>query len=135
MHVFSLAGSWKFRQTGTEEWLPAQVPGCVHIDLTLAPALSRDPGARPLLAVEGFSGLRDPGHSGASASVANGRIPDPFVADNEKRVQWVAESDWEYERIVSVDAELLSEERVMLVCDGLDTLAEVRLNGQPVGKA
>jgi beta-mannosidase len=28
--------------------------------------------------------------------LASGRIPDPFVADNEKRVQWVAESDWEY---------------------------------------
>jgi len=24
------------------------------------------------------------------------RIPDPFVADNEKLVQWVAEEDWEY---------------------------------------
>ena len=28
--------------------------------------------------------------------MAIGRIPDPFVADNEKRVQWVAESDWVY---------------------------------------
>ena len=28
--------------------------------------------------------------------MAIGQIPDPFVADNEKRVQWVAESDWEY---------------------------------------
>ena len=28
--------------------------------------------------------------------LALGRIPDPFVGDNEKRVQWVAESDWVY---------------------------------------
>lgn len=28
--------------------------------------------------------------------LALGRIPDPFVGDNERRVQWVAERDWEY---------------------------------------
>ena len=30
--------------------------------------------------------------------MAAGRIPDPFVGDNEVRVAWVAESDWEYRR-------------------------------------
>ena len=63
-----------------------------------------------------------------------GRIPDPFVADNERRVQWVAESDWEYRCQFTVRDDLLAEEQVFLVCDGLDTLAEVMLNGQPVGK-
>jgi beta-mannosidase len=66
--------------------------------------------------------------------LAAGRIPDPFVADNEKRVQWVAESDWEYRRTFGVAADLLAEEQVFLVCDGLDTLAEVKLNGQVLGK-
>ncbi len=56
------------------------------------------------------------------------------MADNEKRVAWVAESDWEYRRSFDVEASLLAEERVFLVCDGLDTLAEVSLNGQPVGR-
>lgn len=65
--------------------------------------------------------------------LAAGRIPDPFVADYERRVQWVAESDWIYRRTFIPDAELLSEERVFLVCDGLDTLAEVTLNGQSLG--
>ena len=66
--------------------------------------------------------------------LALGRIPDPFVADNEKRVQWVAESDWEYRRIFSPDKALAGEERKLLVCDGLDTLAEVSLNGKLLGK-
>ncbi len=66
--------------------------------------------------------------------LAAGRIPDPFVADNEKRVQWVAESDWEYRRTFDVAPDLLAEEHVFLICDGLDTLAEVRLNGQVLGK-
>ncbi|MGB8646354.1 MAG: glycoside hydrolase family 2 protein [Anaerolineae bacterium] len=62
--------------------------------------------------------------------MAAGRIPDPFVADNEKRVQWVPEQNWEYRRSVTVTPELLAQDRVFLVCDGLDTLAEVRLNGR-----
>jgi beta-mannosidase len=66
--------------------------------------------------------------------MAAGRIPDPFVADNEKRVQWVAESDWEYRLSFSAKDALLQEARVLLVCDGLDTLAHVVLNGQPLGE-
>jgi beta-mannosidase len=66
--------------------------------------------------------------------LAAGRIPDPFVADNEKRVQWVAESDWEYRRSFTCAPELLAEGHVFLVCDGLDTLATVTLNGQELGR-
>jgi len=65
--------------------------------------------------------------------MANERIPDPFVADNEKRVQWVAESDWVYRTSFACTDELLSEEKVFLVCDGLDTLATVVLNGHELG--
>jgi beta-mannosidase len=99
MLLQTLSGEWQFRQTQTEAWLPAQVPGGVHTDL-----------------------------------LALGRIPDPFVGDNEKKVMWVAEQDWEYRRTFTVDPDLLAEEKVFLVCDGLDTLAEVRLNGQLLGK-
>lgn len=66
--------------------------------------------------------------------MAAGRIPDPFVGDNELRVAWVAESDWEYRRSVTVDPDVRSQERVLLVCDGLDTLAAVYLNGTELGK-
>ncbi|MBL7201769.1 MAG: glycoside hydrolase family 2 protein [Anaerolineae bacterium] len=99
MYTRSLSGDWQVRQPGTEDWLPAQVPGGIHTDL-----------------------------------MAAGRIPDPFVGDNEKRVTWVAESDWEYQRAFAVDPALLAQERVYLVCDGLDTLAEVTLNGHLLGE-
>jgi beta-mannosidase len=65
--------------------------------------------------------------------LAAGRIPDPFVADNEQRVQWVAESDWEYRYSFACSPELLAEEQVWLVCDGLDTLSTIILNGQLLG--
>ena len=61
-------------------------------------------------------------------------IPDPFVGDNERQVAWVAERDWEYRRSFHVPAELRDQERLFLVCDGLDTLATVSLNGQVLGE-
>ena len=66
--------------------------------------------------------------------LALGHIPDPFVADNEKKIQWVAETDWEYRRAFSAEKALTREEHRFLVCDGLDTLAEVSLNGKLLGK-
>ncbi len=65
--------------------------------------------------------------------LAAGAIPDPFVADNELQVQWIPFQDWEYQRSFVPAPELLAEQQVELVCDGLDTLAELRLNGQLLG--
>jgi beta-mannosidase len=66
--------------------------------------------------------------------LALGAIPDPFIGDNEKKVQWVAEKDWEYRRIFTLDASLSQEQHQFLVCDGLDTLAEVWLNDHLLGR-
>ncbi|MGC9468307.1 MAG: beta-mannosidase [Anaerolineae bacterium] len=65
-----------------------------------------------------------------AALLQQGSIADPFVADNELDVQWVAERDWEYKVRFEVAPEMLQEERIFLVCDGLDTLADVSLNGR-----
>ncbi len=67
--------------------------------------------------------------------LALGQIPDPFVGDNEKRVAWVAESDWEYRLSFSVAPALAGRKQIWLVCDGLDTLASLQLNGKPLGSA
>ena len=66
--------------------------------------------------------------------LALGLIPDPFVSDNEKRVQWVAEADWEYRCQFIADLDLLDQAHIWLVCDGLDTLATVSLNGEELGQ-
>lgn len=67
--------------------------------------------------------------------LAAGRIPDPFYRDNEKEVQWVGEAEWIYRRSFDLPANLLERARVVLRCDGLDTLAAVRINGIEVGRA
>ena len=64
-----------------------------------------------------------------------GEIPDPFYEDNELDVQWVGETDWEYHRTVEVGPELLEHDRVLLQCDGLDTVATVSVNGEEVGRS
>jgi beta-mannosidase len=104
MHIQSLTGAWQFRQANT----PRQGED------EWLPATVPGGAHTDLLAL--------------------GRIPDPFVGDNERRVQWVAEADWEYCYQFAVTPELLQQAHIWLVCDGLDTLATVSLNGHELGR-
>ncbi|MFO7680936.1 MAG: glycoside hydrolase family 2 protein [Chloroflexota bacterium] len=63
---------------------------------------------------------------------AAGRIPDPFYRDNENDVQWIGETDWTFKRAFTLPETFLAHDRVLLVCDGLDTLAEVVVNGRSI---
>ncbi len=67
--------------------------------------------------------------------LAAGKIPDPFFQDNEKNVQWVGDADWTYQRHFMVPKEVLDNDRVLLRCEGLDTLATIKINGQILGQA
>ncbi|MEI9960456.1 MAG: sugar-binding domain-containing protein [Limisphaerales bacterium] len=67
--------------------------------------------------------------------LAAGKIPDPFYRENEKTVQWVGESDWLYKRTFNVPDEVLKNDRVLLRCEGLDTLATIKINGKEIGRA
>ena len=62
--------------------------------------------------------------------LANKRIPHPFVGDNEHRLQWIEEVDWEYRRTFKAPTSLLAQPRVELICEGLDTLATISINGR-----
>ncbi|UNI21799.1 Beta-mannosidase [Purpureocillium takamizusanense] len=57
------------------------------------------------------------------------RIPDPFLDRNERLVQWVGETDWEYE-CDFVHQPDNDHSRQDLVLEGLDTFATVYLNEQ-----
>jgi beta-mannosidase len=63
------------------------------------------------------------------------KIPDPFYGTNEKDLQWIEHADWEYRSSVVADDALLAHERVELAFQGLDTFAEVFVNGHSVLKA
>ncbi len=66
--------------------------------------------------------------------LAAGRIPDPYVGDHERHVQWVGRCDWTYRRTFDVPDGVLAAPLVRLCAAGLDTLATVRVNGAVVGE-
>ncbi|MHB8996385.1 MAG: glycoside hydrolase family 2 protein [Armatimonadota bacterium] len=67
--------------------------------------------------------------------LAVGKIEDPFYRDNEDRLRWIGEAEWVYSRTFTLPSELLAQEKLILRCEGLDTLATVRVNGQVIGEA
>ena len=64
-----------------------------------------------------------------------GLIPDPFYRDNEMEALKLMDNDFVYSRSFCVAGDILSGERVLLRAEGLDTLAQVQVNGKTVGKA
>ncbi|WP_405515849.1 glycoside hydrolase family 2 protein [Streptomyces canus] len=63
--------------------------------------------------------------------LAAGAIPDPFLGRNETDLAWVGRRDWTYEtELPPVDG----HEQTDLVFDGLDTVAEILLDGQLLGR-
>jgi len=58
----------------------------------------------------------------------NKLIPDPFYRDNESKLQWIENADWEYRTTVQVTPALLAQRNVDLVFDGLDAYSKVYLN-------
>jgi|688.fasta_scaffold93636_2 beta-mannosidase len=64
--------------------------------------------------------------------LAAGEIEDPFYRDNESGLQWISRENWVYERTFQME-DWSAFDRVLLRCDGLDTIATVTLNGAELG--
>ena len=59
----------------------------------------------------------------------HGLIPNPFRGMNEQEVQWVSEKTWLYQTSFQTPKDAFTTRKAMLIFDGLDTFAVVRLNG------
>lgn len=55
-------------------------------------------------------------------------IPDPFKDDNEKKVQWIENEDWDYQTTFKASSKELENQNIELVFDGLDTFSDIYLN-------
>ena len=67
--------------------------------------------------------------------LANKLIPDPFYRDNESKLLWIDKADWEYKTVINIDNRTFAKKEIELVFDGLDTYANVYLNGRLILKA
>lgn len=62
--------------------------------------------------------------------IANDLLDDPYYRDNEQIALKVLEEDYEYKRMFKVDEALYTHKKIELVCQGIDTLAHIYLNGK-----
>src|SRR6056297_2757650 len=60
----------------------------------------------------------------------NGFIPEPFMDDNARDMQWIGQSDWSYKYTFPLDTKLQQYSHHVLLFGGLDTYARVDLNGE-----
>ncbi|MCX8531324.1 glycoside hydrolase family 2 protein [Chryseobacterium sp. KC 927] len=90
---------WNFKNAKDQNWLPAKIPGVVHLDL-----------------------------------MDNKIIPDPYKDENEKKVQWVENEDWDYQTNFKVSSKELENKNIDLIFYGLDTFSEIYLNGKLLKK-
>jgi len=67
-----------------------------------------------------------------------GLIPDPYLDQNEQRLDWIGRCDWEYRTTFdwagASPAGAGHREMTDLVCSGLDTVAAITLNGVAIGR-
>ena len=110
MAAGALRADWKFRL------LPGDAQAAAHANATDW-KVARVPGAV-------HTDLLD-----------NGLISDPYVGAPEAGLQWIGLADWEYRGRFDVDAATLARRHAALVFEGLDTFAEVSLNGRELLRA
>nr|WP_312323769.1 sugar-binding domain-containing protein [Soonwooa sp.] len=61
-------------------------------------------------------------------------IPDPFLDENEKKVQWIENEDWEYRSHFTITNKEWSNLNKVLIFEGLDAFSEIHINGRPLTK-
>ncbi|MCL2181618.1 MAG: glycoside hydrolase family 2 protein, partial [Treponema sp.] len=62
----------------------------------------------------------------------NKQIEDPFWRDNEDKAFSVMENDFEYRCEFSVPPKMLGMDKILLRCEGIDTIADIFLNNKSI---
>ncbi|MBC7384129.1 MAG: glycoside hydrolase family 2 protein, partial [Bacteroidia bacterium] len=58
----------------------------------------------------------------------NGLIPDPFIGNNETKLQWIENEDWEYKTVFNISKNDLFFANSYIQFNGLDTYAGIFIN-------
>lgn len=100
MRELSLNSNWVMNPVGSDDLIPATVPGSVYGDL-----------------------------------LASGKMENPYWKDNEISALKLMDFDYEYKTTFDVDSDFLSMDSIRLKFNGLDTIADIYLNGSHLGYA
>ncbi|CAG9813016.1 unnamed protein product [Phaedon cochleariae] len=65
----------------------------------------------------------------------NNIIGDILYGYNDRETKWVPRLNWTYYRTFSVDEDILNQENIHLVFDGLDTFSSIYVNDEYVGES
>lgn len=63
-----------------------------------------------------------------------GKMDDPFYGENEDNIKALSEYDYEYSREFNITKDMLSMDRVILECKGIDTCSEIYINDILIAK-
>lgn len=72
--------------------------------------------------------------SAHTALLKHGLIEDPYYRDNESKLQWIEQEDWEFQTTFEVSEAMLQFRHVEMSLKGLDTYAQVYLNDSLVAE-
>jgi beta-mannosidase len=61
--------------------------------------------------------------------IAHQIIENPLVKNNEEKVQWVSDKNWEYKTTFTLSDAISKKENIELNFEGLDTYAKIYING------
>ena len=62
-----------------------------------------------------------------------GLIPHPYgESDEEQQLQWIPQHQWDYSLKFDVDKNIWQNDNIDLIFNGLDTYADVWLNGEKI---
>ena len=59
-----------------------------------------------------------------------GIIPNPYLGKVEQDLQWIPQHHWDYSLTFNVEDAVFEKDNIELVFNGLDTYADVFLNGE-----
>jgi len=62
----------------------------------------------------------------------NGLIPHPYLGKVEQDLQWIPQRIWDYSLKFDVDNDIIEKDNIDLIFNGLDTYADVWLNGDKI---
>ena len=66
--------------------------------------------------------------------LAHQLIADPYLLNNEQQAQWPAQKEWLYQTTILLTPAMAAYQQIELVFEGLDTDAEISINGKVIAR-